>query len=132
MDDKFKKDLAEIIGQEFDKRFEKNFQKAFDQSFPKDFDQSFEKALDQLFEVKFIKLFNQGVDDVLIPQFEDIDKEFVHINDKITQGFDNINNRLDNLAIKIDVTTNKQLDDEYQIKKHAEKIAKLESHRVVA
>lgn len=100
MDDKFKKDLIEIISQQF--------------------------------EVKFIKLFNQGINEVLIPQFEDIDKEFVHINDKITQGFDSVNNRLDNLAIKVDTMTGKQLDNEYQIKKHAGKIAKLESRRVVA
>lgn len=100
MDDKFKKDLIEI--------------------------------LDQQFEKKFIKLFNQGVDEVLIPQFEDIDKEFININNKMTQGFDNINNRLDNLAIKIDAITSKQLDDEYQVKNHEKRINKLESHRAVA
>lgn len=139
MDDKLKKDLVKIIGQGVQNGFEKNFQKFFNQSFQQAFDQNFQKAFDQSFqkareEIKNdgISLFNQGVNEIIIPEFERIDKEFIKIENKMTQGFDSVNNRLDNLAIKMDTMAGKQLDDEYQIKKHAEKIAKLESRRVVA
>ena len=92
MDDKVKKDLVKIITQGVQKGFEQNFQKYFDQSL--------KKAFDQLFEEKFIKLFNQGVDEVIIPEFNRIDKKFTELESKMTQGFDGINNRLDNLAVK--------------------------------
>lgn len=100
MDDKFKRDLVQELTKELTKTF------------------------NQIFEEKFIKLFNQGVDEVLIPQFEEIDKE-------MKAGFNQVNNRIDNLAKKMDLIAGKQIDDEYQIKNHEKRITKLESHRAV-
>ena len=139
MDDKFKKDLVKIVDQGVQKCFKQNFQKLFNQSFKKAFDQNFPRAFDQSFQkaregIKSdgISIFNQGVDEIIIPEFNSIDKKFIELESKMTQGFDNVNNRLDNIVIKMDAITGKQLDDEYQIKSHEKRITKLESHRVVA
>ena len=59
-----------------------------------------EDLLDRKFEEKFIPLFNQGFEEVVVPQLEileeKMDKGFKQVNSK----FDSINRRLDDHSIK--------------------------------
>ncbi|KKS14008.1 hypothetical protein A2617_01080 [Candidatus Daviesbacteria bacterium RIFOXYD1_FULL_41_10] len=96
MDAQFKKDLIDILGREFDKRFAKKFQEV-------------REALGK----DMIQVFNQGFDSLVLPQFEDIDKNFTGIKRRL----DSLEDRVGVIDRKLDSMNNKWIDCDFRLKK---------------
>ncbi len=93
------------------------------------------EILDTQFEKKFIRLFNQGFEEVVIPQLEEIGKDIEGVKKGLNQvenRLDSIETRLGSLDRKVDRVVANQLDDKYILKTCEKRITKLESQKIAA
>ncbi len=119
------KDISNLLNQKFSELGE-----SLEKNLEKKLGERLDKKIDEAFESRFILLFNQGFEEVVMPQILELDEKIESgvkslkkdINEiKVVQG--EHGTRLDRIESKLDKVTEKQLD-------HENRIQKLEKKRV--
>jgi hypothetical protein len=143
MDETFKQELGEVLGQQFainfskyfDLHFEESFSKHFNlqfkENFPKYFDLHFQKAKEQLRD-EFILLFNDGFEQLVRPELISIREEMATKKDlgHIVNRLKAVDTRLDVVERKVDKVLDNQVDNHHKLNTHETRLKNLESNRV--
>lgn len=108
-----------------------------DEKFKKDFQQLFDEAFQKVREgIKgdTINLFNQGFEELVLPEFEEVYKELKKMATKkdLKEVEEKLEARLDRLDRKLDIVSAKTLEHDSQLKDHSKRLKKLESHKLAA
>lgn len=81
---------------------------------------------------EFILLFNQGFEEVVAPEIDDLRKQITRGFKDIKQRLFQVENRLEILDRKVDNIVAKQLDDQEKLRDHEKIIKRLEINRIAA